>query len=300
MNRNLHSSHHNYGGTTGGSIEVQGRTGGHHHHTMNPTNNMDSYSSRRSSERMSIQQNSMGANGPLTPGGGMGGSGYQGQMTQDSGSPVNASNMQGMGYAGGHMDSSMNHHAGMMGNSNMFDARGTGPQNLGNFSSAMTGADLDSRMMASRRSGGRSGVGVGVGGSSSSGAAPGTQGGSSSRSGLSQADREEELLLNLLIARRQRGRTAGGEPSPALRDELMRIRQQGGMIDQSMCDPLGTSMGGASTGGTVGPGGSGNSLPPMHGIPPIYDSTSGMGSNMMGNGSVSSAFSTGVSHFKAM
>lgn len=46
---------------------------------------------------------------------------------------------------------------------------------------------------------------------------------------LTQADREEELLLNLLIARRQRGRVAGGDgkrgSQSSLADDLLRLRQ---------------------------------------------------------------------------
>jgi len=45
-----------------------------------------------------------------------------------------------------------------------------------------------------------------------------------------QADREEELLLNLLIARRQRGGSREGSAhgrNPSLAEELMRMRQQG-------------------------------------------------------------------------
>ncbi|KAL7574841.1 hypothetical protein ACA910_010678 [Epithemia clementina (nom. ined.)] len=297
MNRGSHSSH-GYGGAVGS--DGQGRGGGRHHRGMNSANNpnMESYSSGRSSNRMALQQTSMSSNGPLTPGGGMGNSNYPGQSTQDSGSPVNTSNMsQNMGYGSGHMDNSMNHHP-LMGN-NMYDIRGSGPQNMGNFSGSMAGPELDSRsMMPSRRSGSRSSGGGGGGASSSSGGAgSGGHGASSSRSGLSQAEREEELLLNLLIARRQRGRNAGGEPSPALREELMRIRQQGGM-DPGMGGPIGGSGGGSMGGGSSGVpggGGSGNSIQPMHGIPPMYDVSSGMGPGMMGSGnsSASSSFPSG-------
>ena len=315
MNRNIHSSH-SYGGT-GGNDGAQGRGGGgHHHHGMNPNNNpnMDSYSSGRSSNRMGLQHNNMGSNGPITPGGGMGSSNYPNQSTQDAGSPVNTSNMgQNMGYGGGPMDNSMNHPS-MMGNNNMFDLRSSGGSGMGSFSGSM-GSDIESRnlMAAARRSGGRSSSGGGGGGggtSSSSGGGASGQGGSSGRSGISQAEREEELLLNLLIARRQRGRNASGEPSPALREELMRIRQQGGGVDPSIAGPIGGSgvgsgggggsMGGGSGGSTGGPGagGSNSSMPQqMHGVPPMYDAASGMGSGMMGNSNsnASSAFPPGVS-----
>ena len=59
--------------------EVMAQAEGGSHHTsptagMNPGNNptMDSYSTGRSSSRMTLQQNSMGSNAPLTPGGGHG------------------------------------------------------------------------------------------------------------------------------------------------------------------------------------------------------------------------------------
>lgn len=66
----------------------------------------------------------------------------------------------------------------------------------------------------------------------------------------SQAEREEELLLNLLIARRQRGRMAGDDPKTAsLTDELMRLRQGRAAAQRQ--------------------GAPGN-LPQMPGIPPLY------------------------------
>jgi hypothetical protein len=78
----------------------------------------------------------------------------------------------------------------------------------------------------------------------------------------SQAEREEELLLNLLIARRQRSRTPG-EPGAAQRegfyaDELLRLRQ-GRAAHQNMPHVQ-------SAAAARGEG----SLPPMPGMPPIY------------------------------
>jgi len=68
-----------------------------------------------------------------------------------------------------------------------------------------------------------------------------------------QADREEELLLNLLIARRQRGRVSDpkdGSRNPSLAEELMRMRQQ-------------------NRSGSGGPPGRSTGLPPVPGMPPL-------------------------------
>jgi hypothetical protein len=68
---------------------------------------------------------------------------------------------------------------------------------------------------------------------------------------LTQADREEELLLNLLIARRQRGRMTGdgkGRSQASLADDLMRLRQSRAAQGQQR----------------------GGSIPQMPGMPPLY------------------------------
>jgi HMG (high mobility group) box len=68
---------------------------------------------------------------------------------------------------------------------------------------------------------------------------------------LTQADREEELLLNLLIARRQRGRMAGdgkGRSQASLAEELMRLRQSRAASGQQRS----------------------GSIPQMPGMPPLY------------------------------
>ena len=75
--------------------------------------------------------------------------------------------------------------------------------------------------------------------------------------GGNQADREEELLLNLLIARRQRSRTSdapGGRPS--LAEELMRIRQHQGRMPQGQSQQAGRG------------------LPSVPGMPPLFSSES--------------------------
>lgn len=75
---------------------------------------------------------------------------------------------------------------------------------------------------------------------------------------LTQDDREEELLLSLLIARRQRGRMGDGKnrPQASLADELMRLRQRSG----------------ANSAGQRRSG----SIPQLPGMPPLYaDSMSG-------------------------
>jgi hypothetical protein len=75
---------------------------------------------------------------------------------------------------------------------------------------------------------------------------------------MSQADREEELLLNLLIARRQRGRMPGdstkGRSQQQLAEELMRLRQ--------------SRASGRS------------SLPSIPGMPPLFEPSSGIAPNM--------------------
>ena len=87
---------------------------------------------------------------------------------------------------------------------------------------------------------------------------------------VSQADREEELLLNLLIARRQRGRISGEsntkqgrQSQQSLADELVRLRQNRAMNQQSG--------GGAGVGRM---GGAGGGLPQMPGMPPLFDAGS--------------------------
>jgi HMG (high mobility group) box len=86
--------------------------------------------------------------------------------------------------------------------------------------------------------------------------------------GGTQADREEELLLNLLIARRQRGRMAGDNKGgrgvqSTLADDLMRLRQ--------------------SRGGATGPGGPrrSGSIPQIPGMPPLYAETMSTGASMV-------------------
>lgn len=94
--------------------------------------------------------------------------------------------------------------------------------------------------------------------------------GGTNSTGNPQADREEELLLNLLIARRQRTRMgdgppqgpggAGGRQDPYLADELLRLRQGRAM---SAGHPMQGQVGPPGRGG-------GGTLPPMPGMPPIY------------------------------
>ena len=118
----------------------------------------------------------------------------------------------------------------------------------------------------------RGGDATGQAGMSSSGGSGGGPGGIPPGS-LSQAEKEEELLLNLLIARRQRTRMTGEPPSARqdgyFADELLRLRQAraAGLPGQ------GPSM--ARGGGT---------LPPMPGMPPIYmDHPVGALSGVSGN-----------------
>lgn len=106
------------------------------------------------------------------------------------------------------------------------------------------------------------------GGSSSitgQGGMPGAAGAGGSNA---QADREEELLLNLLIARRQRGRITGepggGRQEGYYADELLRLRQ--GRAAAAAAAHQG--MGGQGSAGN--PRGAGGTLPPMPGMPPLY------------------------------
>lgn len=94
---------------------------------------------------------------------------------------------------------------------------------------------------------------------------------------LTQADREEELLLNLLIARRQRGRIAGdgkGRSQASLADDLMRLRQSRAASGQQR------------SGG----------IPQMPGMPPLYaDSMTAPGGGVGGGGGVPSNMYPGAS-----
>lgn len=127
---------------------------------------------------------------------------------------------------------------------------------------------------------GRDTAGMAEMGSNSEGRASGMPGGSNaSGSGstgasgsLTQADREEELLLNLLIARRQRSRMTGepvGRQHDGLyADELLRLgrgRGGAGAPGHPNMPPHGQS---AAAMGARGAGG--GTLPPMPGMPPLY------------------------------
>lgn len=97
-----------------------------------------------------------------------------------------------------------------------------------------------------------------------------------------QADREEELLLNLLIARRQRGRMTGdgrgGRSQASLADDLMRLRQSRA----------------ASASGQQRSG----SIPQMPGMPPLYTDSMPSGSVIPPNmypGSTMDAYHRGAS-----
>jgi HMG (high mobility group) box len=101
------------------------------------------------------------------------------------------------------------------------------------------------------------------------GAPPGT---------ASQAEREEELLLNLLITRRQRSRMTGptgkgGGTNLSLADELMRLRQNGG---QPGAAPPGQQASASNSGAPPRGGPSSvSNIPPgpppgMPGMPPLY------------------------------
>lgn len=81
---------------------------------------------------------------------------------------------------------------------------------------------------------------------------------------LTQADREEELLLNLLIARRQRGRMTGdgkGRSQASLADDLMRLRQSRAAQGQHRS----------------------GSIPQMPGMPPLFADTMSAGGGVHPN-----------------
>eukprot|EP00522_Entomoneis_paludosa_P007366 CAMPEP_0172455676 /NCGR_PEP_ID=MMETSP1065-20121228/12188_1 /TAXON_ID=265537 /ORGANISM="Amphiprora paludosa, Strain CCMP125" /LENGTH=559 /DNA_ID=CAMNT_0013208145 /DNA_START=163 /DNA_END=1842 /DNA_ORIENTATION=+ len=253
MNRNPHQGF-------GGTEAAQGRGT-----SMSENPNMDAYGAPtgRSAGRMPA---GMGHNGPHTP---MGGGFPESGSPSGAGGAMNP-NLAGMGaYGGGPMDGGMGHPSMMPGGPN-FEMRG--PGGMGNFAGAP--GEMEARNMMQRRAaGGRSGAGSGA--QSATGAPAGSAAPGQSRPGLTQAEREEELLLNLLIARRQRGRT-GGQEGPALRDELMRLRQQqggsGGAMDAAM--------------GAFGATGGGGAM--QAGVPSMYDP--GMGN---GAGGASNAFPPG-------
>lgn len=166
-------------------------------------------------------------NNPM--GGGGGGHGHQQQYQIGDLSPTLAHRMQ------------MN--AGGMGSGGMYQQMGNNPSP--NYASAM---EMDSR--------GLTPTGPAIGGAPGTGAAT-TPGGS-----ISQADREEELLLNLLIARRQRGSRMsadGGRNAQSLADELMRLRQS---RSQASSNAMGQSS-------------RGSHMPPVPGLPPIYTEPGG-------------------------
>ena len=107
-----------------------------------------------------------------------------------------------------------------------------------------------------------------------SAAPPVLQGGPST-----QADREEELLLNLLIARRQRSRVAGdgrGVSQASLADDLMRLRQSRAASGQQRS----------------------GSIPQMPGMPPLYSDSMTAGGAVPPNmypGSTMDAYHRGAS-----
>lgn len=181
----------------------------------------------------------------------------QGMMSNNSmgyntGSSPNVNNMNaGAGASGQYpLDLSpglahrMQLSANTMNSANMYSQMNTNPSpNYG----AGAGMEMDSRMSMG-------GVPTSAPGSATAAAA--SVGGGGSGGTGTQAEREEELLLNLLIARRQRGRMSGDGGSNArnpqsLADELMRLRES----RQMQTSGRGTS-----------------SVPQMPGMPPLFGS----------------------------
>mmetsp|Transcript_13321 Transcript_13321/g.25272 ORF Transcript_13321/g.25272 Transcript_13321/m.25272 type:complete len:605 (-) Transcript_13321:81-1895(-) len=146
--------------------------------------------------------------------------------------------------------------------------RGNSPTSYGNTpvgsggrggggNDSQSGSGMAEMGSTSERGGGASGSGpVGMPGAMPG---PNAAGGAGSTS-VSQAEREEELLLNLLIARRQRGRISG---------EHGQSRQEGYYADELLRLRQGRAAAAAAAAGQAGSRG-GGALPPMPGMPPIY------------------------------
>jgi hypothetical protein len=194
---------------------------------------------------------------PMTPGGGLGpmdamgmnnAGGYR--TTEGQGNPMAQQQQPPQGGAFGFQDISpgMQQRMTTAGQQGMYVPQQGGPGNSPNYANtAAMGGEQMTASSESRAAANSQGMPT----ASSTGGAP---------SG-SQAEREEELLLNLLIARRQRSR-APGEPGAAQRegfyaDELLRLRQ-GRAAHQNMSHAQSAAARG------------GGSLPPMPGMPPIY------------------------------
>jgi hypothetical protein len=200
--------------------------------------------------------------------------GYAGNRHDMSRNSPNTSSINAMGGGGGHghqqqqqyqigdlsptLAHRMQMNAGGMGSSGMYQQQmGNNPSP--NYASAM---EMDSR--------GVTPTGPATGGAPTASTTPGGS--------LSQADREEELLLNLLIARRQRGSRMsadGGRNAQSLADELMRLRQS-----RSQASSSAQQMGQSSRG---------SHMPPVPGLPPLYTEPGGSSSYLpagnMGGGS---------------
>lgn len=176
---------------------------------------------------------------------------HPGPYDQQSLSPNHLAHRMSMGFYAGHSPGLANLEAAM----GDFSGRGSG--------GSMTGAMNPSAST--------------TGASQPSNAPPGAPGASTG----TQADREEELLLNLLITRRQRSRMGGtsgkqGGGNLSLADELMRLRQNSG--GQAAPTPSNNSTGQQPPSGAPPPsrGPPPNSMPPagpppgMPGMPPLY------------------------------
>jgi hypothetical protein len=199
--------------------------------------------------------NAMGGGGGGSGGGG--GHGHQQQYQIGDLSPTIAHRMQ------------MNT-GGMGGSSGMYQQMGNNPSP--NYASAM---EMDSR--------GLTPTGPVTGGAPTASTTPGGS--------LSQADREEELLLNLLIARRQRGSRMsadGGRNAQSLADELMRLRQ---------------SRSQASSSNTMGQSSRGSHMPPVPGLPPLYTEPGGTNAYLpagnMGGGSGGGSGGAGLPSYES-
>lgn len=193
-------------------------------------------------QRFAMQNmNQQGLQAPMTPGGRqqfdqMGGSamGYRQDIAGDS--PAMGGNMPA-DYMGHDLSPGVAQRMQQQMNAGMYQQMGNPSPN---FAGAGPMGDMEGRAMAQGGPGGPQ----------------------------SQADREEELLLNLLIARRQRGgQGKGRNPQQSLAEELMRLRQ-----------------GRAASAGQLGAAGGRTAIPPMPGMPPFFESAAPMQGGPMNPG----------------
>jgi hypothetical protein len=190
--------------------------------------------------------------------------------------PADMGNISQRGYremgaspAGGHLHPGMGQHPGAYEPQSLSPTHLAHRMSMGFYPGHSPGfANMDSGMGDLSFRGGSMTGAMNVNGSNSS-----AQLGAPPTGTASQAEREEELLLNLLITRRQRSRMGGpagkGGANLSLADELMRLRQNGGQPGAAppglhQQAPVSNSVAPPPRGGAPGP------PPGMPGMPPLY------------------------------